>query len=175
MLTEHFTLSLADMIADALTRYGYSERDTIEHERDTAFYFIMTPRKRMVRYLCVVSELPEKVKDQAGCLAYFEYVRSLLFRKYAKFPWFKELGTYSVFVCQNELYDQLSSANEFKDRTGLHGNVMLGTCFVETMNFRNSTDSTWGLYYSGEHFGAISEAVRQWCSQRKPEAIDDAG
>lgn len=173
MSNEQDTLSLADAIADALAQYGYSEREAGKLGRDNEhFHRIMTPRKRTVRYLCVVTEIPAEVKDAAGCLNYFEHIRSKMLKQYAKFPWWKELGTYSVLTCRTELFDQLKGSVDFRDRTGLHANVMLGTCFVDTVNFRNSAESTWGLYYSGKHFGAIGEAVRQWCQQRIPKTID---
>ena len=168
--TAQLTLSLADSIADALKQYGYSEREADSLGCDELLYRIMTPRKRMVRYLCVVTEVPAETHFLAGCKTYFEHIRTLLFNQYAKFPWWKELGTYSVLLCRSELYDQLKGGVQFKDRTGFHGNVMLGTCFVDIQNYRNSAESTWGLYHSGKHFGAIGEAVRQWCANKKAEA-----
>ena len=169
MRTEPHTLSLADAIADALVPHGYSEREAGSLGGGELFHRIMTPRKRMVRYLCVVTEVPAEVQDLADCLAYFECIRSLMFKQYAKFPWWKELGTYSVLVCRSELYDQLQGGVDFNDRTGFHANVMLGTCFIDMQNYRNLAGSTWGLHHSGKHFGAIGEAVRHWCAKRKPE------
>ncbi len=54
---------------------------------------------------------------------------------------------------------------QFKDNTGLHMNVMLGTVLVDREKFVSSGESTWGLFCSGKHFGAISATVNEWCKR----------
>ncbi len=162
--------NLIDCIAVALSEYGYTERETGDLVGVPFVARIVTPRRWMVRYICAISHIPNDVSDVRACKRFLEDTRNCLTKHYARFPWWKELGTYSVLLCGGQLFEDLSEdLGTFKDKTGLHMNVLLGTCFIDIENFRSSADSTWGLFYSGRHFGSIREAVRQWCQRCSAE------
>ena len=166
MNTEDQIEDLVDTLGAALSEYRYTERETGELDNIPFIARLMTPRRRTTRYICAISRVPRNVRDLPACRRFFEDTRTCLRKQYACFPWWKELGTYSVILCGAQQFQDLSGDfGAFKDRTGLHMNVMLGTCFIDIENFKSSADSTWGLYYSGKHFGAVREAVRQWCQQ----------
>jgi len=120
------------------------------------------------QYLCVVTEVPESIIQINEIQVYFNQVRKALTKKYAKFPYWKELGTYLVILCENDLYKKLQKGNvRFKDLTGFHMNVMLGTCIINKNTFENSSESTWGLFYSGRYYETISNVVSNWCRETK--------
>ncbi len=93
--------------------------------------------------------------------------RKRLIKKYVKYPIFKNLGTYLIFLCSHKFYEEVSNeANQFKDRTGIHINVILGTAFVDEELFQHTTNSTWGLFYSGTHYKTILSNVDNWCKEQ---------
>jgi len=147
--------------------YRYTEHNEglINDVQFTAI--LKTQKKWSVQYICAVVEVPQNISHVPGIEQFFAQVRKSLGAKYASFPWWKSLGTYVVLSCDHELYEKLCNAGEmFKDRTGLHMNVMLGICLVDRETLDNSTDSTWGLLYSGGHYRAICDAVSQWCEDQ---------
>ncbi len=163
-------MQLVELLKKRLSEYRYTECDEGSINDIQFVAVIKTLRLWMVRYLCVVVEVPENISDIPATKQFFAQVRRSLTAKYAKFPYWKELGTYLVFLCEHELYKKLRGKEKsFKDRTGFHMNVMLGTCFVDKKTFENSAEATWGLFYSGKHYGAIRAAVAQWCKIQEKE------
>ena len=161
---------LVDSIRDNLAQYRYTELCEAVSIGGVDGVVVATPRRMMVRYLCGVFVLPDSCGTADQAKETFEVIRTGLTKRYARPPYWKELGTYSVWMCGSRLYDDLKTRfAEFKDKTGLHMNVMLGSVFVEREKFRNSAASTWGLYYSCKHFGAISATVNEWCKRMRGE------
>lgn len=155
--------ALVSLLKRRLSDYGYDEVDPGDAPDGSLHAVIKTQRRWMVRYVCAVAEPPHPIRDLEGALAYFHELRKRLTRKYARFPWYKELGTYSVLICDHTLYEALRGAERrFKDATGLHSNVMLGSVFVNRQSLETKGTSTWGLFHSGRHFGAINAAVSEW-------------
>lgn len=162
--------TLVDAIATTLGAVGYSRCEKGELDGIPFLARIMTPREWMVRQMCAVLRVPAEVADAPACKEFVEDARRSLTRRYARFPWFKELGTFYVLLCESQLFQELStSGHQFKDRTGLHMNVLLGTCIVDVENYRFCTHATWGLLYSGKHFRAMEDVVRQWCERLHTE------
>jgi len=162
------TNDLIDSLSGALAPYGYTRVETGENQGIPFVAKFMTPRRWTVRYVCALVRLPEEATELAAWISFHEDLRKSLAKQYARFPWWKELGTYTVLLCNSDQFDRLEpELLNFKDRTGFHMNVMLGTRAVDTNAFRTSADSTWGLFYSGDHFGALGETVRQWCELRR--------
>ena len=131
---------------------------------------LATPRRMMVRYLCGIFALPDGCHTPEQARSFFTTIREGLTELYARFPYWKELGTYLVWICDSELFDRMhGNVAQFTDKTGLHMNVMLGTVLVDRQNLVSSAESTWGLFYSGKHFGAISATVNDWCQRLRSE------
>ena len=165
----NFTL-LVELLKENLSEYRYTEYDEGINNSIHFVAIIKTPRRWLVRYLCAIVEIPDNITNPSLFKQFLSQVRKSLTSKYAKFPWYKELGTFLVFFCEDGLYKKLTGIEgDFKDRTGFHMNVILGTCFINEGTFETSTDSTWGLWYSGKHYRAIRAAVTQWCEVQKKE------
>jgi hypothetical protein len=162
---------LIDDLRRKLVEYKYTEFQEIPMANGGTLHAIMTPRRWMVRYVCAVYEIPTGVTNATMLTEVFNLIRRQLFVQYARFPYWKELGTFLVLLCSHEQYEQLAvHTDEFKDHSGLHGNVMLGTMLIDHERFQSSADATWGLYYSGKHFTAIARAVREWCKAKSTDS-----
>jgi len=69
-----------------------------------------------------------------------------------------------VLLCSHGLFEELRGHEwTFLDRTGLHRNVLLGICLVDADRLECTGASTWGLFHSGRHYGAIKATVLHWC------------
>ena len=172
--------SLIDLLHRRLLDYGYAE---IERQDlgSSLLAVIKTRRRWMVRYVCAIAEVPKSVENVTGVIRYFHQLRKTLTGKYAQFPWWKELGTYSVLMCDASIFADLRGQEaRLKDATGLHMNVMLGTVVVNRESLEALSTSTWGLFHSGRHFGAICASVAEWtertrCTSPASRAPADAG
>ena len=45
--------------------------------------------------------------------------------------------------------------------------AMLGTCFINKEVVDSFSVSTWGIYFSGDHFKAVDKIVKQWSEEKK--------
>jgi hypothetical protein len=161
---------LINSIRDNLGQYRYTEPLETLSIKGVDGVLLATPRRMMVRYLCGVFALPDSCNTPEQAKKLFDAVRIDLTKHYARFPYWKELGTYLVWICGSELFDGMQGKmTQFKDKTGLHMNVMLGTVLVDREKFMSSAESTWGLFYSGKHFGAISATANEWCKRQRSE------
>ncbi len=122
-----------------------------------------TERKNGVRTLCVVLDLPNDISDAKDLSIFFRKIRNSLTKKYAKFPYWKELGTFSIILCDNSNYERLKDkVYKLKDTSGLHMNVMLGTFLVNIDKIEYSETKTWGLIFSGDKYKLIKQALTNW-------------
>jgi len=160
--------NLVESLRCNLAEYGYNEPTESLPIDDAASQVLARPREWMVRYVCVVVSTPSGCLSREQAEALFRRTRTSLTRRYTRFPYWKELGTYLVVLCSSPLFDELqANVSAFKDRTGLHMNVMLGTVLVDVELYRCVAASTWGLFYSGRHYGAISATVNEWCRRMR--------
>ena len=161
---------LNDSLRDNLAQYRYTEPCETLSIEGVDGVVLATPRRIMVRYLCGVFALSDGCVTPEQAKKLFDAMRRGLTKKYAQFPYWKELGTYLVWMCRSELFDGMQGrVAEFKDKTGLHMNVMLGTVLVDREQFISSAESTWALFSSGKHFAAISATVNEWCKRMRSE------
>lgn len=136
--------------------------ESIENEM-TIHKIYKTERNLGVRTLCVVLDLPNNILDDKDLSIFFRKIRNLLTKKYAKFPYWKELGTFSVILCDNSNYERLKNKiDKMKDISGLHMNVMLGTFLVNIDKLEYSQTKTWGLVFSGVKHKLINQALKEW-------------
>ena len=119
-----------------------------------------------VRTLCVVLDLPSDISDAKDLSIFFRKIRNSLTKKYAKFPYWKELGTFSIILCDNSNYERLKNKiDKLKDISGFHMNVMLGTFLVNIDKLEYSETKTWGLIFSGERYKLIQQALTNWTNR----------
>ncbi len=158
---------LVNALRNGLKKHGYTEfyKGLI---KNVQFMAIMkTPRQGMVSYICAVVYVPNSVSDVHMMRKFFNKIRRSLTSQYAKLPLLKELGTFLVLFCNHKLYENLQGKEwRFKDITGIHINVILGTCFIDKQTLTTSASSTWGLFYSGKHFKTICTILKQWCKAK---------
>ena len=161
---------LVDSIRDNLVHYRYTEPCESLSIEGVDGVIIATPRRLMVRYLCGVFALPDDCDTPQQAEQLIETIREGLTERYSRFPYWKELGTYSVWICGSKLFDRMQGKMaQFNDNTGLHSNVLLGTVLVDGQKFTNAAECTWGLFYSGKHFAAIRATVNEWCKKKRSE------
>ena len=151
---------IVEAVKNILFKYNYNECDCTLINDMSFQSIIKTPRKHGVRYLCTILNVPKEITEIDDLQDYFELIRKNLSHKYAWSPYWKELGTYIILFCEPELYTKLNGKEKlFVDKTGFHCNIILGTFFINNIDFENLTCSTWGLFYSGKHYKAIKETI----------------
>jgi len=127
-----------------------------------------TKRKLGVRTLCAVYELPENITTYNDLNNFFRQIRNTLTKKYAKFPYFKELGTFSIILCDNSKYENFNKEiKKLKDSTGLHMNTMLGTFLVNVDELVFTETKVWGLISTGKQYELIKQTLLSWISVNK--------
>jgi hypothetical protein len=155
--------ALIEQLRDRLGDYRYTEYKEATLSNTGTMYLIMTPRRWMVRRVCVVLEAPEQISTVNQTKELFEMIRAYLSERYARFPWYKEIGAYVVMLCSHELYEKLDGhLPQFYDRTGFHTTLMLGSIFVDRDECQSSAEETW---VSQKRFAVIRDVVRAWCRQ----------
>jgi hypothetical protein len=161
--------ALIQSLETNLLEYGYTEAPVALDIDGVHAKVLATPRRQLVRYTCCVLDLPHKYVNPTQAQELFRNVRRRLTKEYARFPFYKEVCTYMVWICSEDLY-KCARDRELRlyDRTGLHMTVMLGTVVVNRKTSDKVAQSTWGLYFSGKHFGAITATVNDWCKSWGP-------
>jgi len=168
-MTTDFT-GLLDQIENSLRPWNY---EFIIHTNQSLNNIdfvgcIMTSRRWMTRYICGIIEIPKDVISHQDILTYADRALKTLSDQYTQFPYWKELGTYLVILCNAKQYKTLSvSEGEFKHKSGFHTNVWLGTILIDKENFQTVGQKTWGLYSSGKHYEAIKMSVGSWCEENR--------
>ena len=168
MSEEHHELTV--LLQCSLAEYGYTE--VAEGPADDVPFVvrIMTPAETKPQYVCAVVQAPPDVTDIEQGRALLERVRESVTGQEPPAGW-KDRGTYVVLLCSHALYEELSGhEGTLLDRTGLHKSVLLGICLLDTEALESSGASTWGLFHSGKHYGAMKASVVYWCNtQREAE------
>jgi hypothetical protein len=161
---------LTVLLQCSLAEYGYTE--VAEGPVDDVPFVvrIMTPFEKKPQYVCAVVQAPSDVTDIEQVKALLARVRDSVAGQAPPAGW-KDRGTYVVLLCSHALYEALSGREGgLIDRTGLHKNILLGICLLDMEALESSGASTWGLFHSGKHYGAMKASVVHWCTaQRKAE------
>lgn len=161
-------MELFDHITEGLQRYGYAVSNDVVYEGVDYIAYVQKPPPLKVRNLCAVLTPPGVVRSNAAAKAFFSKVRKGLLNKYGNAFIWKELEICWVVCCDSELFEDLK-ADEGKAvaEAQFSLNAMMGTIFVNTTTYEFFEYSTWGLYFSGNHYKALHQAVADWCSQHK--------
>ncbi|MBZ0165255.1 MAG: hypothetical protein K8I00_00510 [Candidatus Omnitrophica bacterium] len=161
-------MELFDRITEGLKPYGYVEsRDTI-HDGVDYIAYVENPPPLKVRNLCAVLKPPSVVRSNAAAKAFFSKVRNGLLNKYGNAIIWKELEICFVVLCEDEIYQEMKSDDgKASAEAQFSLNAMMGTVFVNTSTFEHFEHSTWGLYFSGNHYKALNKVVEDWCAEQK--------
>ena len=123
-----------------------------------------------VKNLCAMIDMPNDIVDDSKANSFFTVLKKSLLKQYGDAFLWKELEMCFVVLCNNELYKLLeSNQGKTMEKVGFSLNALLGTSFVNKVNFNTFATSTWGLHFSGNHFKAVISVVEQWCKDRKQE------
>ena len=144
----HAEMQLIDLLTERLMSHGY---EAVEGNKDTGrtpdLSVLKTQRRYMMSYVCALVRIPPDVNNIRDLKQLHRKIRTLLAKRYAHFPWFKELGTFTIYVCAPELFERVrNELSQFNDKTGLHVNTMLATWVVSRKTFDAAGQSTWGLF-----------------------------
>lgn len=157
--------ALWEAIITSLEQYSYSETDELLINAQKA-NIISTPRKYGTRYVCTLFEVPENVTDITSTKKLISNIRHELSKKYAKFPYYKEVGTFIILSCSDKLHKKINSnIKSLIDKTGLHTTIILGVCAINNETKELQAQSTWGLFHSGKHFETITNTIKKWTAQ----------
>jgi hypothetical protein len=163
----NYDQSLIYSIEENLEPYNYIDHQQIYIDKEISAVIIATPRLWATRYICIITDIPKNTENISDANIFFSKLRKKLISKYAKFPFFKELGSFNVVLCEEHIFRMLSkSLSSFVHKTGLHINVMLGIILINKNSFEFVFDSTWGLYYSRKHFKSILKGVKSYCDNQ---------
>lgn len=173
MNNQNKTSELLEMLSDNLLSkndsiLNFIDFDECIDEIENLKQVYKTKRKFGVRTLCAVYDLPKDITTYNDLNNFFRQIRNTLTKKYAKFPYFKELGTFSIILCDNSKYENLNKEiKKLKDNTGLHMNTMLGTFLVDVEEFVFTETKTFGLITTGKQYKRIKQTLLNWISMNK--------
>jgi len=118
--------------------------------------------------LCTLIDMPDNMVDYTSSKDFFGYLKKSLVKQYGDAFLWKELEMFFVVLCGTKLYELWESdQGKVVNQVSFSLNSLIGTCFVNKGNFDTFAVSTWGVYYSGDHFKAIKNTVEHWCKDRK--------
>lgn len=158
------TAQVADLLVQRLTPHGFARENRPPPTADIAETVVLkTERRRFMRYLCVVVSVPNAVQSADDIGALHSKLRRILSRHYAQFPWYKELGTFAIYLCEPHLFASLRTLpRRTIDKTRFHMNVMLAAWIVNSVTFDSMGKPTWGLLsHAGQAVGAIGGALAE--------------
>jgi hypothetical protein len=121
-----------------------------------------------VKNLCSVIDLPDNMTDINTAKNFIKFLKKSLLEQYGDAFLWKELEMCFVVLCNNTLYNLVkANGGKFMNEASFSLNAMLGTCFINKKNVDKFSFSTWGLYFSGDHFSAVDDIVDKWIKEVK--------
>ena len=121
-----------------------------------------------VRNLCAVIDLPDNMVNLNTTGNFMRFLKKSLLDQYGDAFLWKELEMCFVVFCSGHLYQLLKANNgKIMNETSFSLNAMLGTFFINKETLEHFSVSTWGLYFSGDHFTAIYQVVKTWQEEEK--------
>ncbi|MBN1869601.1 MAG: hypothetical protein JW847_03375 [Candidatus Omnitrophica bacterium] len=121
-----------------------------------------------VKNLCSVIDLPDNMIDLNTARNFMQFLKKSLLEQYGDAFLWKELEMCFVVLCNDKLYASLKNNNgKIMDETSFSLSAMLGTCFINKEAIDAFSVSTWGVYFSGDHFKAIDGIVKRWSDEKK--------
>ena len=159
-------LNLVDLLQRRLIIYGYSVLDQgVSLGEDLQCLAILgTARRLMVRRICIICTVPTYVRSYDDMRQYLSNLRRGISKLYARFPWWKEIGSFFVIFCEPLQFEAVRGrAYSFTDKTGLHMNVVLGVSFVDQVSHEFESASSWGMSPStSKPYGSLVAALAEF-------------
>jgi len=121
-----------------------------------------------VKNLCAVIDMPENIVDQSTAKRFFGFLKGSLLDKYGDAFLWKELEMCFVVFCHDELFKMLKADESLiMSQASFSLSALMGTCLINKETFENEYQSSWGLYFSGDHLKSVNEVVQKWCEIKK--------
>lgn len=159
---------LTERLGVCLEPFKYTLETNTVLEDVLAIAYVKNPHPLRVRNLCAVLKVPESIRDNFFAKSFFGKVRNSILNKYGSAFLWKELEMCFIVLCDHNLYQILKdNGGKAVAEAGFSLNAMMGTCFIDTSNFDIFVHSTWGIYFSGDHFKAVRDTVEAWCEEQK--------
>jgi hypothetical protein len=159
---------LVTALCNTLVKHGYAADTPARSAPAELAALLVTPRRLMTRLACAVVEAPEENAGLRDLRDLYKRVRHGLGEQYGQWPWFKEIGTFVVLLCGHPVYQTVRGyEGAFRDNTGLHVNIILGSCFVDIDEYAAHSERSWGLWSSRKHFDDMCAAITRWCTQQR--------
>jgi len=161
---------LTEQLTTQLEKFDYVREDNIVTSDVSYVLYVVNPPLLKVRNLCALLEIPSVIKENSSAKSYFKNVQNSLLIKYGDALLWKELEMCFVVLCDHDLYGILKEdGGKAVIQASFSLNAMIGTCFIDKTTFDNFDQSTWGIYFSGDHYTTVRETVANWCKQQKNE------
>ena len=121
-----------------------------------------------VKNLCSVIDLPDNMVNLSVARNFIIFLKKSLLDQYGDAFLWKELEMCFVVLCNDRLFKALKDNDgKIMSETSFSLSAMLGTCFINKEVIDSFSVSTWGVYFSGEHFTAVNKIVKQWSNEQK--------
>ncbi|MGE0267027.1 MAG: hypothetical protein AB7S78_01045 [Candidatus Omnitrophota bacterium] len=160
--------TLTERLTTCLDQYKYVVSDENILQDVLYIAYVKNPHPLRVRNLCAVLNVPVGVKDNFFAKSFFGKVRNNLLNKYGSAFLWKELEICFVVLCEHTLFQILKDdGGKAVAEAGFSLNSMMGTCFIDKSDHDHFVHSTWGIYFSGDHFKSVRETVVTWCEEQK--------
>ena len=160
--------SLKVRLEECLAKFRYVQDETADIENIHFISLVKDKTILRVRNLCALIEIPDYIDSAKNARNFIRNVEQILLKRYGEAILWKELEICLVILCNNQIFGMLKEKEGMNlELIGFTMNSLLGSCFVDKEKHGNFASSTWGLYFSGEHFKSVNSAVKQWCEDQK--------
>jgi len=159
---------LIEQLNTQLEKFKYAAEDEIVIPNVIYISYVKNPQVPQARNLCALLDMPSTIKKNSSAKSFFKNLRRSLLTKYGTAFLWKELEMCFIVVCEHDIYQILEKdGGNAVSEAGFYLTSLMGTCFIDKTTFDHFNQSTWGIYFSGEHYKAVRETVAVWCEQQK--------
>ena len=121
-----------------------------------------------VRNLCALVSLPENIHTNDMARRVFSYIRKRILKQYGDAFLWKELEIIFIVLAHDDAFKALKThEGKAVDQSGFTMSSMLGSFFINHETLECFGRSTWGIYFSSDHFKVVSDSLTQWCRDKK--------
>ena len=162
---------LIEKIDERLKQYNYYPH--IEHVIPDALYisYVKNPELFKVRNLCAVIDIPQNLVKKDPLKRYFNFIKNNLLAEYGDAILWKELEFCFVGLCKSEAFEVIQKEeSQIVGTVSFSLNSLLGCSLVDKNTLEHYDWSSWGLFFSGNHFQTVCSVVEQWCQNEKKES-----
>jgi hypothetical protein len=163
-MSKQLAKQITDAVAQDLSQYEFGERhDDVSEHVVGIVKKSWNPLRRVFggHGIAAVVAVPATTTDRAKLKTFFECIRREINSRFVGFAAFKSSHSFIVLVCPHDLFTSTSGiASEFKDRSGLHMNIIQGVILVDSETKEVTGDYTRPAQHKREYEAVLSAASR---------------